>query len=182
MDQRRASLQKKMLLEAVPFWDQVEILLGSAQSPKLPVDVRADPSRRGRVADVLFEELQTEVARELVRDPTSRGLLYVGGPEIRGDLPIAMGLENAPPEFAFRVYLLGRRADLDSHLALTPVFLEGDERMGRHEFLLWLSENSAYVFLQRRGKGATWGFHSSDTALVEGLVSKLQSEYDLQPY
>jgi hypothetical protein len=83
---------------------------------------------------------------------------------------------------ASRIYLLGRRADMESHPALTPVFLEGDERMGRHEFLLWLSENAAYALIQRRGLGATWGFHSSDTAVVDGLITRLQSEYDLQPY
>lgn len=182
MEERRASLQRKLLLEPLSFWDEVELLLGNASSPRLPVDDRAEPSRRGKVADALFEELQAEIARELLRDPTARGLLYVGGPEVRADLPVASGLEAAPPELAARVYLLGRRTDLDSHPALTPVFLEGDERLGRHEFLLWLSEYSSYVLLQRRGHGATWGFHSSDTAVVDGLISKLQAEYDLQPY
>ncbi len=181
-DERRASLQRKLMLDPVPFWDSVDILLGSATSPRLPVDERAEPSRRGKVASVLFDELQTEVARELARDPHARGLVYVGGPQVRGDSPIAVGLEGVPPDFAFRVYVLGRRADLDSHAALTPVFLEGDERLSRHEFLFWLSENAAYALVQRAGHAATWGFHSSDTALVEGLISKLQAEYDLQPY
>lgn len=65
---------------------------------------------------------------------------------------------------------------------MTPVFLEGDERLARHEFLLWMGDGSAYGLLQRRGRGATWGFHTSDPTLVEGLVSKLQTAYDLQPY
>jgi hypothetical protein len=181
-DERRLSLQRKLVLDAISFWDEIELLLGSPQSPKLPVEERAEPSRRGKVADVLFDELQLEIARELTRDPLSRGLLYVGGPDIRSDLPVAQALEGVPPDFAFRVYLMGRRADLDKHPALTPVFLEGDERMLRHEFLLWLSENSAYGLIQRRGKGTAWGFHTSDTALVEGLISKLQAEYELQPY
>jgi hypothetical protein len=166
----------------LPFWDQIELLLGGAQSPRLPADDRAEPSRRGKVANALFFELQAEIARELCRDPSARGLLYVGGPEVRSDSPIAIGLEAAPPEYSFRAYLLGRRSNLDSHLALTPVFLEGDERMARHEFLLWLSDTAAYALVQRRGKGAIWGFHTSDTAVVEGLISKLQEEYDLQPY
>ncbi|HSP80616.1 MAG TPA: response regulator [Myxococcaceae bacterium] len=182
MDERRTSLQRKLMLDTLPFWDEVDLLLGNASSPRLPVEERAEPSRRGKVSDVLFEELQAEIAREMLRDPGSRGLLYVGGPEIRADSPIALGLESAPPELASRIYLLGRRADLESHPGLTPVFLEGDERMSRHEFILWLSEKAAYVLLQRRGLGATWGFHSSDTAVVDGLITKLQSEYDLQPY
>jgi two-component system cell cycle response regulator len=182
MDERRASLQRRLLLDGLPFWDEVELLLGGPNSPKLPTDERAEPSRRGKVSDALFNELQAEIARELLRDPGSRGLLYVGGPEIRADLPIAAGLETAPPELASRIYLLGRRVDLESHPALTPVFLEGDDRVVRHEFLFWLSEHASYALIQRRGRGATWGFHSSDTAVVDGLISKLQAEYDLQPY
>lgn len=182
MDERRASLQRRLMLDGLPFWDEVDLLLGTPNSPKLPVDDRAEPSRRGKVADVLFDELQAEIARELMRDPGSRGLLYVGGPEIRADLPIASGLESAPPDLSSRIYLLGRRVDLESHPALTPVFLEGDERVSRHEFILWLSESAAYALIQRRGRGATWGFHTSDTAVVDGLISKLQAEYDLQPY
>lgn len=182
MDERRNSLQRKLVLDPLSFWDEVDLLLGGAQSPRLPADERADPSRRGKVANVLFEDLQVEVARELTRDPSARGLLYIGGPEVRSDLPISVALDGAPSEFGSRVYVLGRRGDLDAHAALTPVFLEGDERMARHEFLLWLSENAAYALLQRRGRGVTWGFHTSDTTVVEGLISKLQTEYDLQPY
>jgi hypothetical protein len=78
--------------------------------------------------------------------------------------------------------VLGRRSDLEAHPGLTPVFLEGDEEMSRHEFIFWLSEHAAYGLIQRRGMGATWGFHTSDTALVDGLIAKLQATYDLQPY
>ncbi|MFL5319794.1 MAG: response regulator [Myxococcaceae bacterium] len=182
MDERRVSLQRKLHLDGLPFWDEVELLLGSSSSPKLPVDDVSEPSRRGKVADQLFTEVQSEIARDLLRDPTARGILYVGGPEVRSDLPIVSGLEMPPADFSARVYVLGRRNDLDSHPALTPVFLEGDDRLNRHEFLLWLSEYSSYALIQRRGRGATWGFHTSDTAVVDGLIARLQAEYDLQPY
>lgn len=181
MDERRGSLHHHLRLEPLPFWDEVELLLGNSRSPKLP-ETAGEPSRRGKVADVLFEELQAEVGREFLRDPMSRGLLYVGGPNVRADLPIVRALDHAPPDFAPRVYVLGRHADVQEHHAMTPVFLEGDERLARHEFLLWMGDGSAYGLLQRRGRGATWGFHTSDPTLVEGLVSKLQTAYDLQPY
>ncbi len=182
MDERRSSLQRRLLLDDIPFWDEVELLLGNTTSPRLPADERAEPSRRGQVVDTLFGELQAEVARELLREPSSRGVLYVGAPEIRADLPLAAALEGAPPELSTRVYVLGRRADLTSHPALTPVFLEGDEQISRHEFLFWLSEAASYALVQRRGRGAAWGFHSSDAAVVDGLIASLQNQYDLQPY
>ncbi len=181
MDARRGSLHAHLRLEPLAFWDEVGLLLGNARSPRLP-EVPGEPSRRGKVADVLIDELQVEVARGLLREPSSRGLVYLCAPKVRADLPLVRALEAAPADFAPRVYVIGRRADVGEHPALTPVFLEGDERLLRHEFLLWLGDGAAYALLQRRGRGATWGFHTSDPTLVEGLVSKLQAEYDLQPY
>lgn len=181
MDERRHSLHRQLKLDGLPFWDEVELLLGTNRSPRLP-EAPGEPSRRGRVADVLFEELQVEVSRNLLREPDARGLLYVGCSTVSTDVALAMGLEHAPADFAPRVYLLGRRGDLASHPVITPVFIEGDERLQRHEFLLWLGDGAAYGLLQRRGRGATWGFHTSDPTIVEGLVSTLQSQYDLQPY
>ena len=182
MEERRASLHRRLMLEGLDFWETVELLLGSSQSPKLPADGESEPSRRGKVADGLFEALQAEVAKEVQRDTGTRGLVYVGAAEVRSDLAIARGLERAPAGLSARVYLLGRRGDFQAHPGLTPVFVAGDERLGRHEFLLWLGEQSAYALLQRRGHGATWGFHTSDVAVVDGLVAKLQRAYDLQPY
>jgi hypothetical protein len=181
MDERRGSLHHHLDLERLPFWEEVELLLGSARSPKLP-ETRGEPSRRGKVADVLFDELQHEIARELLREPMARGLLYVGGPAVKSELAVVRALDGAPADFAPRVYVIGRRDDLGEHPFITPVFLEGDQHLARHEFVLWLGDGSAYGLVQRRGRGAAWGFHTSDPTLVEGLVSKLQAEYDLQPY
>jgi diguanylate cyclase (GGDEF)-like protein len=181
MDDRRGSLHHHLRLEPLSYWEEIDLLLGTPRSPRLP-QVPGEPSRRGRVADVLFDEVQHEIVRDLLREPMARGLLYVGGGPVRSDLPVVRALEGAPPDFGPRVYLLGRRADLDSHPFVTPVFLEGDERLARHEFLWWLGDGASYGLVQRRGRGATWGFHTSDPTLIEGLVSKLQGEYDLQPY
>lgn len=181
MEERRGSLHHQLRLYTMPFWDAVELLLGTPKSPRLP-ETGGEPARRGKVADLLFDELQLEVAQELRRDPSSRGLLYVGAGALDVSLPIVRALDEAGSDFGPRVYVLGRRGDLPSHPVVTPVFLEGDERLSRHEFLLWLGDGAAYALLQRRGRGATWGFHTSDATTVEGLISKLQAEYDLQPY
>jgi GGDEF domain-containing protein len=182
LEQRRASLHRRLLLDSVGFWEAVELLLGSPEGPKLPGEDGADPSRRGRVPEALFDEVQAEIGRALTRDPGSRGLVYLGGAEAGPSLPLVRALERVEPEFLPRVYLLARRIDVAARPGLTPLSLAGDERLLRHDFLLWLHGASAYALLQRRGRGATWAFHSSDAALVDGLVSKLQSAYDLQPY
>ncbi len=181
MNERRRSLQQLLNLETPSFWESVELLLGNSRSPRLP-DPGGEPSRRGRVADTLLQELQGELARELLRDPTARGLLYLGGREVRSDLPLLMGLEGAPAGFGTNIFVLGKRADVETHPVATPVFVEGDAELDRHDFLLWLGDAAAYALLQRRGRTATWGFHTADPALIEGLVSKLQAQYDLQAW
>jgi hypothetical protein len=78
------------------------------------------------------------------------------------------------------VYLLGPRghAPASPHPLVTEVYLDGDQRFAGHEFLLFLSEHSAYGLLA--GPGGRM-FHTSDVPLVDALVSKLQTLYDLQP-
>jgi GGDEF domain-containing protein len=182
LEQRRASLHRRLVLDPMGFWEAVELLLGSPDGPKLPAEEGADPSRRGRVPEGLFDEVQAEIGRTLLREPSVRSLVYLGGAEAGDGLPLVRTLERASQEFAPRVYLLARRAEVTPRPGLTPLVLGGDERLVRHQFVLWLHGTAAYALLQRRGRGATWAFHSSDAALVDGLVSKLQTTYELQPY
>jgi len=58
------------------------------------------------------------------------------------------------------------------------VYLDGDKRLAEHEFLLFMSEHSAYGLLVAPDGRI---FHTSDVPLVDALVSKLQALYDLQP-
>lgn len=183
MEESRRSLARTLGLGALDFWSAVDLILGDKQSPPLPPDGVAGPSRRGWLPPGLFPQLQVELALELARDPRARGLLYIGAGELRADLPVLAPLESLPADTGIRVHLLGRRADLESHPLATPVFLEGDERILKHQFVLLFSENASYALVQRRAtRGPPWGFHSSDAALVEELVSKLQERYDLQPF
>lgn len=180
-EQARASLARKLDLGPLDFWQTVELLLGGRESPKLPVDDRAGPTRRGYLPPGLFGQLQQEMALEIARNPRARGVLYLGCGEIRSDLPAVRALDEMPPECALRAYLLGKRGDLEAHPWATPVFLE-EEEIDRHEFLLLFTENASYALVQRRGgRGAPWGFHTSDAAVVDELVTKLQERYALQP-
>jgi hypothetical protein len=181
-DEDRISLARRLGLGKLDFWSAVDLLLGNRDSPPLPADDRAGPTRRGFLPPSLFGQLQVELALEIVRDPKARGLLYLGCGEIRSDLPAVDALDHVPADSAMRCYLLGRHADLDSHPWAAPVFLEGDERILKHQFLLLYTEKAAYALVQRRvARGAPWGFHTADAAVVSELVNKLQERYDLQP-
>ena len=181
-DEMRGSLARRLDVAPLDFWQCVDLLLGDRSSPRLPADERAGPSRRGWLPPGLFGQLQLEMAQEIGRDPKARGLLYLGCGEIRSDLPAVQAFDGLPAECAIRVYLLGRRADVESNPWATPVFLDGEERIAQHEFLLLYTENASYALVQRRtSRGAPWGFHTSDAVLVDELVTKLQDRYDLQP-
>ena len=182
LDQRGSLLRRLHLgdLEPAAFWELADLLLSdSAHVPD------SSPSARLDADPELVAAAQREAAREIARDPRARGLLYVGVREGAAAAPVLSALPQADAaaradDTTVRVYLLGPRgqAPAPRHPLVTEVFLDGDARFAGHEFLLFISEHSAYGLLA--GPSGRM-FHTSDLPLVDALVSKLQNLYDLQP-
>lgn len=186
VDEQRGSLLRRLPAPDLPplgFWELAERLL-SAPEP-LP---EGSPSAWLPPDPELFAAAQREAAREIGRDPRARGVLYVGagdglaGAHVLSALPDGDAAARAGDATA-HVYVLGPRAAGGGpspgarHPLVTEVWLDGDQRLAGHAFVLFLSEHSAYALLG--GPGRT--FHTSDAPLVDALVSKLQALYDLQP-
>ena len=184
VEEQRASLLRRLHLGDVAanaFWELADLLL--SDGARIP---DSSPSARIPRDAELFSAAQREAAREVGRDPRARGLLYVGAGDRASAVPALAALP--PGDGAARasdtsphVYLLGPRgpeSDRVSHPLVTEVFVDGDQRFADHEFLLFISEHAAYGLLSGPG-GRT--FHTSDAPLVDALVSKLQTLYDLQP-
>jgi two-component system cell cycle response regulator len=183
-DQRGSLVRRLHLADMEPggFWELVDVLLD--ESSPLP---ETSPSTRTPADEELFGAVQREAAREIGRDPRARGLLYLGVGDRVAGTPLISALPGDDPasragDGTVRAYLLGPRtggAELHAeHPLITPVFLDGDQRLSSHQFLLFLSENAAYGLIQRNGDRL---FHTADAPLVDALVSKLQILYDLQP-
>ncbi len=184
VQEQRGSLLRRLHLGDVDpdaFWELSDLLL--AETARIP-----DSSSSSRLAPDpdFFATAQREAAREIGRDPRARGLLYVG---VRGSVsgaPVFEALPRGDPasrsgDATTRVTVLGRRGAGSapvSHPSVTEVYLDGDQRFAGHDFLLLLSEHSAYGLLC--GPDGRM-FHTSDVPLVDALVSKLQNLYDLQP-
>jgi diguanylate cyclase (GGDEF)-like protein len=180
-EQRGSMLRRLHLGDLSPaaFWELVDLLL--SERSRIP-----ESSRSARAADdpELFAAAQREAAREIARDPRARGLLYVGlgagvgGAEVGPFLPPAEAGARAG-DGAVQVVVLGPRGPRSAaaHPLVTEVFLDGDKRMAEHRFLLFLSEHSAYGLLAGGGRA----FHTSDASLVDALVAKLQTLYELRP-
>ena len=184
VQEQRGSLLRRLHLSDVPasaFWELADLLL--SENARIP---ESSPSTRVPSDPELLAAAQRECAREIARDPRARGLLYVGA---RGDIAAAPVLAELPTvdsagrasDPTVRVYLLGPRGPEPvriGHPLVTEVYVDGDPRFAGHEFVLFLSEHSAYGLLAGP-EGRT--FHTSDVPLVDALVSKLQTLYDLQP-
>jgi len=181
-EQRGSVLRRLHLsdLEPSAFWELADVLLSDAALPE------SAPSARLPADAEFLATAQREAAREISRDPRARGHLYVG---VRGPISAASIRAALPPgEQAARasdpsvhIYLLGGRgqeAAAPHHALITEVYLDGDKRLAEHEFLLFMSEHSAYGLLVAPDGRI---FHTSDVPLVDALVSKLQALYDLQP-
>ena len=181
-DLRGSMLRRLHLGDVAPsaFWELADLLL--SDSARVP---ESSPSARLDADPELLASAQREAAREIARDPRARGLLYLG---LRDTAASAAAVAELPPQDAAaragdqsaRVYVLGPRGPGagPGHPLVTEVFLDGDQRFAGHEFLLFISEHSAYGLLT--GPSGRM-FHTSDAPLVDALVSRLQTLYDLQP-
>jgi diguanylate cyclase (GGDEF)-like protein len=185
VQEQRGSLLRRLHLgdvDPAAFWELADLLLSdSARVPDSSPSARLDA---GADAD-LFAAAQREAAREIARDPRARGVLYVGVGDGLATAPVLSELPQGDAaaragDATVHVYLLGPRGSAAPapHPLVTEVYLDGDKRFAGHEFLLFVSEHSAYGLLS--GPGGRM-FHTSDVPLVDALVSKLQTLYDLQP-
>jgi diguanylate cyclase (GGDEF)-like protein len=180
-EQRGSMLRRLHLGDLSPsaFWELADHLLSDRS--RIP---ESSPSARIPADPEFFAAAQREAAREIARDPRARGLLYVGlgagvgGAEVVPALPPAEAGARAG-DGAAHVVLLGPRGKepRPAHPLVTEVFLDGDKRMADHQFLLFISEHSSYGLLARGGRC----FHTSDAPLVDALVAKLQTLYELKP-
>lgn len=183
VEQRGSMLRRLHLADLDPaaFWELADLLL--SDGARIP---DTSPSARQAADREFFLAAQREAAREIARDPRARGVLYVGlrdGPAaspVPGLLPGGDAGARAG-DGAVHVVLLGPRGGGEGapeHPLVTSVYLDGDARIASHDFLLFLGEHAAYGLLQRQGGPL---FHTSDVPLVDALIAKLQTLYDLQP-
>ena len=184
VQEQRGSLLRRLHLADVPasaFWELADLLL--SDGAKIP---ESSPSARVPVDPELLAAAQREAAREIGRDPRARGLLYVGTRDRLAEAPVLAALPagdatSRAGDPTARVYLLGPRGADPARLGhplVTEVYVDGDARFATHDFLLFISEHSAYGLVAGPGPRM---FHTSDMPLVDALVARLQALYDLQP-
>ncbi len=171
-EEARMSPYRRLRLEDHDFWAMVDALMDTRASV-----ATGDAGRRGKLPDGTLEAVFVESAKEMVRAPSVRGLVYYGADVVGPDLPLLSSLDGFQ-DSATRLHLLARKVEGSiRHPAVASVVLPDEGRLKRSRFFLLLTETAVYAWLERGDEEA---YHTSDSSLVEALVSRLQEAYDLQ--
>lgn len=187
-EQSRAGVFRRLGLARMPFWDTIDLLLGTdadvSVRPEGGVSLHEDLERNHDALGlaqhvVLSRELLPRVARTLIGDATRHravGTLYAAGDAgMVAALADAVGSEPS----TVRAWVLGGDADGPGSELRLPV---ADERLRQGVVLLALSEIGGYMLVARTlPDGQLLAYHAADLDLVDGLITALQTAYHLQP-
>ena len=188
IQEQRGSLVRRLHLDDLDpaaFWELADLLLAGLRAASR----RARPSAPARATTASSSPPRSaRRPARFGRDPRARGLLYVGGRgrrrpprrSCRRSRPATPRPRGRPGRARLPARPARRTAPRRSaHPLVTEVYLDGDERFADHEFLLFLSEHSAYALLAGPG-----GRDASTPPTRRSSTRSSRSSrtlYDLQP-
>ena len=188
----QANLAMRGDFEDQTHWEMVSSLLASDEPPLAEKEHRGirpeyASIRKGEFPETYFARLQQTILEEVERDPSVRGVAFLGVGDLDKQQPIfASPALDAKP--ALRVYALGAKGEAfetgeappqPENAWLSPLPVD-DDQIRNYRFIVFLSEETAYAFYGQRIEGGLRAFHTADTRLVESFVFKLQQEYGVQ--
>jgi hypothetical protein len=179
ISEKKESLWEKLDLKNKIFWEIVETVPGGNLncSEYSTFDMSSDEGKEY----FLLDEINEMVIREIGRTPQKKGILYLGVKKITAELPIKKVL-NSIGTTATKIFLLGEGKETlkvqDKNA--TSISL-ADRRLKEVFFTIFLNDDFSYAIICREAWGRLHScFHTADPYLVEGLVTKLQSDYSLR--
>lgn len=115
---------------------------------------------------------------EVLLRPYLRGILFIGMEKISPGAGFCQKIA-ATEDLATRVFVLGKKGREKWNIPnVTPVYLK--EKESPLDIIVFLNEETGYIFLGKKGKKKYRSFHSSDIYLVEKIISRLRDHYLLQ--
>jgi two-component system, cell cycle response regulator len=186
-ERSRAGVWQALALGKRPFWEAVDLLLGSEDDAGVARDgtVALHPdlarahdalslARHAAIPTSSLARLGGLVVGDAVRRRLA-GTLYVAG-DVALEAEVARAVDA--PDLRLRAWILGRREGPGSRMRL-PV---DDPRLSSRVVFFLLTEVGGYMLLARSLDSETvLAYHASDLDLVDGLVTSLQQTYHLQP-
>jgi hypothetical protein len=179
----RAQIQKESLWERLGlrdklFWEVMGELTASAPSGYDNSTFEAGGDRP--LTEFFIEQLDELIVKEISRTPQKRGILYFSSKKISQRLPLVKNL-NSAGAFSTRVFLVGEPEENTWEIRTATPLIIDDPRLREIFFTFYLNEGTGYALICKENWGATYScFHTADAHLVEGLITKFQSEYSLQ--
>ena len=181
MNAKRESLWEQLGLKSKSFWEAVAIITSAERDTEYHSCFEYGPNEDG--GDTVLDQINKVVLTEISRTPKKRGYAYLGLKTITSDLHIKDTLTGFD-KCATRIYLVGdvkKDAKVISDSSTTISI--SDQRLSDTFFTLFLNEDMAYAIICKEEWGDSHScFHTSDTYLVEGLISKFQKDYSLQDH
>lgn len=178
VSEKKESLWEKLDLKGKLFWEIISDLSGK---PFNGIDNASfETGGSQELSEFFIDQINELTIKEVSRTPQKRGILYFSSRKITPGLPLIKNLGLAGV-LATKVFLVGEgdNALWDIKNA-TPILLD-DPRLRETFFTFFLNEDSGYGLISKENWGATYScFHTADPYLVEGLITKFQSEYSLQ--
>ncbi|MBI5587171.1 MAG: hypothetical protein HY889_02255 [Deltaproteobacteria bacterium] len=175
---KRESLWEKLGLKDILFWEIMGRLTATAHSGFNNSCFEAGGDRE--LTEFFIDQLDELIVKEISRGPQKRGVLYFSSKKISQRLPLVKNL-NACGAFSTKVFLVGEPEDNVWEIRTATPLLLDDPRLKETFFTFYLNEGSGYALICKENWGATYScFHTADPYLVEGLITKFQTEYSLQ--
>lgn len=178
MAERRESLWEKNGFRDKLFWEIIAELSGRNYAS---FDSASFDAGSGLLlSDTFIDRINELVISEASRSPHKRGVLIFAARKISAGLP-AINELNSAGAIATKIFLVGEGEDkLWDIRCATPISID-DQRLREVFFTFFFNEDMSYALICRENWGSTYScFHTSDACLVEGLITKFQSEYSLQ--
>ena len=187
-DRSREGVYRRLALARIPFWEALEMLLGSEDDagvrPDGSVSLHEDLAQTHDALDLahhaaLPHALLPRIARSFVEDAIQHGALgtlyAAGDADMLDAIKDAVGSERSE----MRAWLL--TSDAGTELEAGRLGM-GDPRLQERVIFLGITEVTGYMLIARRLDGETLlAYHTADLDLVDGLITALQLEYHLQP-
>lgn len=176
--EKRDSAWERLGLRNRIFWEVVGELASGAFKDR---DNASFDAGTGQVLSEFFmDQINELILKEIARNQQKRGIMYLASRKVSSLMPAARFL-SAAAAFTTKVFLVGEADESAWDIKnATPIVID-DPRFRETFFTFYLGEGSGYALICRENWGGIYScFHTSDTTLVEGLITKFQTEYSLQ--
>lgn len=175
---KKDSVWETLNLKNTIFWESIgSVLNHRATNFK---NSNFDIGMGSLISDKFIEEANTAILTDLALNPKKKGILYLTLKGNEHDEPVIRTLERIE-HLSVKIFLICEDGANTREVRNGHRIIIDDPRLQELHMTFLLSEDSSYALICRESWGGSFTcFHTSDTTFVEGVITKLQSDFSLQ--